>query len=75
MKQKSVRFLRKGNVKTIVVSKETGFGARRESFMEIVSVDEQEERTQDGDLGYSRENRAGVGKCTVNKGHLGMALS
>ena len=54
LKKKSVRVVSNGTVKKTVVSKETDFGARRESFMDVVNVDEKEEGAQDGALGYSR---------------------
>ena len=47
-------------IEKAVVSKEADFGARRLAFMDVVNVDEKEERTQDSALGDSREDRAGV---------------
>ena len=42
--------------------------------MDVVDVDKEEEGTQDSALGDSREDRARVGKCAVNKDPLSMAL-
>ena len=58
----------------VVVGKEADFGARRKTFVDVINVDKKEEGTQDSALGDSREDRAGVGKCAVNKDPLGAAL-
>ena len=74
MKYESVRFISNGAIKKAVVSKEADFGARREAFMDVVNVDKKEERSQDSALGDSREDRARVRKCAINKDPLGTAL-
>ena len=75
MKYEGVRFISNGVIKKAVVSKEADFGARRKTFVDVVNVDKEEEGThQDGSLGDSREDRAGVRKCAVNKDMLCAAL-
>ena len=74
MKYEGVRFISNGAIKKAVVSKEADFSARRKTFVDVVDVDKEEEGTQDSALGDSREDRAGVGKCAVNKDPLGAAL-
>ena len=61
-------------IEKTVISKEADFGARRKAFMDVVNVDEKEERTQDSTLWDSREDRAGVGKYAVNKNPMTAAL-
>ena len=60
----SVRFISNGTIEKAVVSKVADFGARRKTFMDVVNVDEKEERIQDSALGDSREDRAGVRKLS-----------
>ena len=45
MEYESVRFISNCVIEKAVVSKEADFGARREAFMDVVNVDEKEERT------------------------------
>ena len=44
MKYESVRFISNGAIKKAVVSKEADFSARRKTFVDVVDVNEKEER-------------------------------
>ena len=74
MELESVRVISNGTIEKVVVRKDDDFGARRKAFMDVVNVDEKEEMTQDSALRDSREDRAGVGKCAVNKNPVGTVL-
>ena len=57
MKYEGVRFISNGAIKKAVVSKEADFSSRRNTFVDVVDVDKEEEGTQDSALEDSREDR------------------
>ena len=60
MEFERVRFVSNGSVKQAVVSEKADFRSRRESYVNIVNIDQEEERTQDSTLRDSRNDRTGV---------------
>ena len=45
-----------------------------ESEVDVINIDEKEERTKHGALGYSRKDGTRVEKCAINKNPLGAVL-
>ena len=70
MELESFRVISNGTIEKAFVSKEADFGARGNTFMNVVNVDEEEGRTQDSVLGSPER----TGQCTVNRDPLDSTL-